>query len=268
MPVLTACSTSVRSSVLVRIGRLTRPSGAPDAFCSSAGAEARICEPRRSEFDGGKAAAGLYSGWRSAPRGRRDISPGPYRSLGSCPWEDPWVLSHGAHLLCRFPGSTSPPVAWIVTSQPHRRRSALASCDDGDPSRHMAVSFAAPHAGPNDGTQSPQEASSPGGARPARRARRRVAHRGVAGAWPRRPPREIARRARRDRLRLLADALGSRRQAADVCAARKGRAALPAGHPRQDDHRLSRTGARRRARRHGLRHVRARARKPQCSTRR
>ena len=35
----------------------------------------------------------------------------------------------------------------------------------------------------------------------------------------------------------------------------QGRAALPAGHPRQDDHRLSRTGARRAAGRHGFRHA-------------
>jgi len=37
------------------------------------------------------------------PRGLIDLE-------GSCPWPDPWVRTHGAHLLCRFPGSTSPPV--------------------------------------------------------------------------------------------------------------------------------------------------------------
>src|SRR5262245_24369547 len=42
------------------------------------------------------------------PRGLIDLE-------GSCPWEDPWVLSHGTHLLCRFPGSTSPPVVMDCT---------------------------------------------------------------------------------------------------------------------------------------------------------
>ena len=28
-----------------------------------------------------------------------DNSPGPYDPDGSCPWPDPWVRSHGAHLL-------------------------------------------------------------------------------------------------------------------------------------------------------------------------
>ena len=107
-------------------------------------------------------------------------------------------------------------------------------------------------------SEKPEKAAAPGGARPPRRARRDLAHRGVARHG--RGSRIAGDRARRDRLRLLADPLRGRRAAADVCAARTRRAALPAGHPRQDDYRLSRTGARRAAGRHGLRHARPRRR--------
>ena len=42
------------------------------------------------------------------PRGLIDLE-------GSCPWEDPWVLSYGAHLHCRFPGSISPSDVVVAT---------------------------------------------------------------------------------------------------------------------------------------------------------
>ena len=41
------------------------------------------------------------------PRGLIDLS-------GSCPCFGPWAEAYGAHLLCRHPGSTATPVAWIV----------------------------------------------------------------------------------------------------------------------------------------------------------